>query len=77
MEPTTKQELAVALEEALRRVLDDPELRRRFWSAGYAELAAHASNGASQWIGRRLLVALIWAAVGAGLTYLVKTGAIK
>ena len=77
MEQDQQAALSQALEAALRRVLDDPELRKRFWAAGYQELAAHASNGASQWIGKRLLVALVWSAVGAGLAYLVKIGSIK
>lgn len=73
----TKEEIATAVEIAMRRVLEDDELRKRFWAAGYAELSNHASNGASQWIGKRLLVALVWAGVGAGLTFLVKSGAFK
>ena len=66
-----------AVERAFRRVLSDPQIRSQFWEAGYLELSKHASNGASQWIGRRLLVAVVWAGVGAGLTWLVKSGAIK
>ena len=73
-EPT---EIEQALERALRRVLSDSQLRAQFWEAGYVELSKHASNGASQWIGKRLLVAVVWAGVGAGLTWLVKSGAIK
>lgn len=77
MNDTTTDQIEAAIERAFRRVLSDPELRKQFWEAGYRELAAHASDGASQWVGRRLLVAVVWAGIGAGLTYLVKSGAIK
>ncbi len=70
-------EIEAAVERAMRRVLMDEELRRQFWNAGYRELAERASDGASQWVGRRLLIAFVWACVGAGIAWLVKTGVIK
>jgi len=69
--------IAGSVERAIRRVLTDPELGRQFWQGGYEELARHAGNNASQWVGRRLLTALIIAAVTAGLVWLVKTGSLK
>ncbi len=72
-----KQVLADAVETALRRVLADKEMQDAFWARGYQELAKHAGNGASQWIGKRLLISFVWAAVGAGLTWLIKSGALK
>lgn len=38
---------AQAFEEALRRVLSDEELVKRFWHRGYDELTNHAGNNAS------------------------------
>lgn len=69
--------IAGGVERAIRRVLNDPETARQFWASGYEELSKHASNNASQWVGRRLLTALIIAMTTAGLVWLVKTGALK
>jgi hypothetical protein len=68
---------AQAFESALRRVLADDELVRAFWHRGYAELTAHAGNGASQWIGKRILTAMVVSVVTAGLVWLIKTGSLK
>lgn len=69
--------IATSVERAMRRVIADPELTRKFWEQGYQELASHASNGASQWIGRRILTAIVVAVVTAGIVWLVKTGQLK
>ena len=66
-----------SVERALRRVLSDQELARQFWARGYEELSNHAGNGASQWIGRRLLTTAVLAVTTAGIVWLVKTGALK
>lgn len=68
---------AQAFEVALRRVLADDDLVKGFWHRGYQELTNHAGNGASQWVGRRILTALIVAGVTAGLVWLIKTGSLK
>jgi hypothetical protein len=69
--------IAAGVEVALRRVISDPEVRRQFWAAGYEELETHASRNATQWIGRRILTWIIMGAVGAGIAWLVRSGAIK
>lgn len=66
-----------AFEDAFRRVLADDKLVSDFWQRGYRELSDHAGNGASQWIGKRLLTTLVAAIVTAGIVWLVKTGALK
>jgi hypothetical protein len=68
---------AQAFETALRRVIADDEVVTSFWARGYKELENHATNGASQWIGRRILTAIVVAGVTAGLVWLIKTGALK
>ena len=68
---------AQAFEDALRRVLADDEVVRNFWHRGYRELTEHAGNGASQWVGKRLLTAMVVSVVTAGVVWLVKTGALK
>ncbi len=69
--------IAGSVERAIRRALADPEMSRQFWAAGYEELSRHAGNNASQWVGKRLLTALIVALTTAGFVWLVKTGALK
>lgn len=71
------QMLKTAVVEGIREVLRDKELTRSFWEQGYVQLQEHAVRNGSQWIGKRLLTALITAAVTAGVIWLVKTGAIK
>ena len=68
---------AQAFEEALRRVLSDEELVKRFWQRGYEEFISDAGNNASQWIGKRILTAAVIAITVAGIGWLVKTGALK
>jgi hypothetical protein len=68
---------AQAFEIAMRHILDDDELVRSFWHRGYKELTDHAENGASQWVGRRILTAIIVAVVTAGVVWLVKSGNLK
>jgi len=66
-----------AFESALRRILTDDELVRAFWHRGFVELSSHAGNGASQWIGKRIITALVVSVVTAGVVWLVKSGALK
>jgi uncharacterized protein YaaW (UPF0174 family) len=60
-------QLAVAVEKALRRVLADEQLRRDFWKAGYQEMSQHATSGAVQWVGRRILSAIGGALLALGI----------
>jgi hypothetical protein len=68
---------ADAFEHAIRRVLADDEVVRKFWQRGYLELTTHAESNASRWLGRRILTAAVIAITTAGLVWLVKTGALK
>lgn len=73
----TVGDMAKAVELGMRNLFADPEFRADYWRDGYTHLSQHAGNGASQWLGKRLLTALLWAAVGAGIAWLVRLGAIK
>lgn len=66
-----------AVASGIREVLTDEELTKKFWEQGYAQLQEHAVRNGSQWVGKRLLTALVTAIVTAGLIWLVRTGAIK
>ena len=61
---------------AIREIANDHELAQTFWRGGFEQLANHAGNASSQWIGRRILTAFIAAAATAGIVWLVKSGAI-
>lgn len=69
--------LREAMAGAIRDTLNDRELVGEFWKKGFDELSGHTANGASQWLGRRILTWLIAAMTTAGLIWLVKSGAIK
>jgi hypothetical protein len=70
-------DMPAAFEAAFRRVLSDDEVLKKFWMRGYTELSSHASNGASQWVGKRILTAIIVALTTAGIVWLAKTGQLK
>ena len=61
----------------LKQLTQDEAFVASFWRHGFEELSKHSSNGASQWVGKRLLTIFITAVTTAGIVWLVKTGAIK
>lgn len=60
-----------------KRLLEDEDLMKKFWAAGYRELTDNAGSRASQWIGKRILTALASALLVLALGYLIKTGSLK
>lgn len=75
--PMTQADIAAGFVLGIKAAMKDDELMSDFWAAGYREMTLHASNGASQWIGRRILTAIIAAVTTAGIIWLVKSGALK
>ena len=73
----TPEESADAFETAIRRVLSDDVVVRKFWHRGYEELVGHAEGNATRWVGRRILTAAVIAVTTWGLVWLVKSGALK
>jgi hypothetical protein len=71
------KDVSDAMERALRNVAQDKELVSAFWKRGYDELASHAGNNASQWVGKRLLTSVILALTTAALVWLVRSGNLK
>ena len=67
MEADLPDQIARAVEIAMRRVLQDEDLRRQFWAAGYKEMSGHAGTAATQWVGRRILSAIGGALLAFGL----------
>lgn len=72
-----EQHIAKAIGTALRETAKDAEFSQAFWRRGFEELTKHSSNGASQWVGKRLLTIAITAVTSAGIIWLVKSGGIK
>lgn len=69
--------VAAGVVEGLKKLTQDEAFVSSFWRHGFEELSKHSSNGASQWIGKRLLTIFITAITTAGIVWLVKTGVIK
>ena len=63
--------------EGARRLAEDSDFCERFWRVGFEHLTRHSTNSASQWIGKRILTALVAAVVTAGILWLAKEGALK
>lgn len=69
--------VAAGVVAGMKQMAQDEQFVSSFWRHGFEELSKHSSNGASQWIGKRLLTIFITAVTTAGVVWLVKTGAIK
>jgi len=69
--------VAAGIVTGLKQLTQDEAFVASFWRHGFEELSKHSSNGASQWIGKRLLTIFVTAVTTAGVVWLVKTGAIK
>jgi hypothetical protein len=69
--------VALGMQRGARALLDDKDLVAEFWKAGYSHLTVHAGNGASQWVGKRILTAIIGALFVWAMAWLVKEGALK
>lgn len=70
-------QLSAAVADGIRSVIADEALMKQFSKSLYDELANHTINNTSQWIGRRILTAMVVAITTAGIIWLVKTGALK
>lgn len=72
-----QEDVTAGVVAAVKELLRDKQVSEQFWKTGYDSLAEHSANGASQWIGKRILTAFIVAITTAGIIWLVKTGALK
>ena len=69
--------IKAGIADGLREVMADDVAMAAFWKRGYKELTTHGSTAASQWIGKRILTALVAALFVICLTWLVKTGGLR
>lgn len=72
-----EQAMTRAVTAGVRQALTDKELTQEFWRDGFDELAKHGASGASQWVGKRILTAMVVAVLIWGVTWLVQTGRLK
>ena len=63
----TVSDLRKAFKGAIEDVLDDKERTSQFWRSGYEELAKHTRDGATQWVGKRIVSAIGGALLAAGM----------
>lgn len=66
--------VSLGVQDALRAVMKDNELRAAFWKSGFEHLSSHASSASTQWVGKRILTALILACLAFGIGWLSKNG---
>jgi hypothetical protein len=66
-----------AVADGMRDVINDHELIERFWKSGYAHLSEHTTDSLSQWVGKRVLMILVAAALSSSIAWAVMTGRIK
>lgn len=69
-----KDDVSEGVQAGVKALASDPTFGEAFWARGFENLSKHATNSTSQWIGKRLLTALVVAVVTGGITWLVKTG---
>ncbi len=68
-----REQVALGVVDGLKLIMEDKSLMKQFWDAGYDELATRSAAGATMWFGRRMMLWLVAAIVGAGLVFLLRT----
>ena len=69
-----REEVSAGVVEGLQTLLSDPKVIKDFWRGGYSELAEHTSNGATQWVGKRILTWFITGVFTLTTVYLLTRG---
>lgn len=65
------------VESGIRSAMSDRELITDFWRDGFDELTKHGSNGASQWVGKRILTSAVVAVLVVCVAWLAQAGRLK
>lgn len=72
-----RSDISAGMVDGIKTMMADKDSLKAFWRHGYDELIEHSSNGASQWVGKRILTMAAAAIATALVIWLVKSGAIK
>ncbi len=73
----TREDVAAGFVDGMRRLLQDDELVRDFWAAGFAHLADRGSESAMRWVGRRVLISAAGVLLAAAVYLAAKLGTLK
>lgn len=73
LEQAVKRGVSAALSESL----NDEAKVKKFWRTGFDELSQHSADGASKWVGRRLLTGFVVAVLMACVAWLAQAGRLK
>lgn len=76
-EDAMRRAVAAGVRDGFQSLLADKQAVEAFWEGGFEELKKHSTNGASQWVGKRVLTWVITTIVIAGLTWLFTRGGLK
>lgn len=68
--------VSAGVQDGIRALATNSEFGEAFWRKGFESMSKHATQAGSQWIGSRILTAMVLAVVSAGVAWLVKSGKI-
>ena len=69
--------MKVALREVIAEALADADLERRVTERLYRQMSEHATKGISEWVGKRVVMVLLTAAMSGSIAWAVVTGRFK
>ena len=69
--------VAAGVVKGFKELIEDKDFCAAFWESGFKELSVHTQNGASQWVGKRIMTWLTTAGLVLCLGWLVKSGSLK
>lgn len=72
-----RDDISAGFEAALRNVAKDSDFARPFWQHGFDEMVERATAQGAQWVGKRIITALVGAALVAAITWAVLSGRFK
>lgn len=72
-----RDDISAGFEKALRTVAKDSDFAKPFWQQGADHMIERVTAQGSQWIGKRILTALVGAVLVATITWMVASGRFK
>jgi len=66
-----RAEVQAGVIAGMNQVLTNHDTMKAFWGAGYEQLTGHAADGASKWVGRRVLTWIATTALTVAVGYLL------
>lgn len=69
-----RAEVSAGVVDGIKTLLADERAIKEFWRGGYTELSEHTSNGATQWVGKRILTWFVTGIFTLAAVYLLTKG---